>query len=127
VTAPCTGWPSAPSGKLTASFTPASVLRCVTSYANVPGKGDRATVTLERATTGLTPLANALRAPSIHSRPGVMCPMFVMPAPRIVLIAADGKTLRPQFPVNGCGQIQPQVLAALGGLHWQTVSQRILQ
>jgi hypothetical protein len=53
--------------------------------------------------------------------------MFVMPAPRIVLIAADGKTLRPQFPVNGCGQIQPQVLAALGGLHWQTVSQRILQ
>jgi hypothetical protein len=123
-TTACTGWPSsAPAGKLTASFTPTAVLRCVTGYTTVPSDGQRwLTATLERATADLSPLASALRAPSGTRPVGQMCPEFVIEAPQIVLVAADGKTLRPEFPVTGCGQIQPQVLSALAALHWQTVS-----
>jgi hypothetical protein len=122
----CTGWPSVPAGTLPASFVPASVLRCVTGYTKVPGKGTWLTATLEKADTNLTPLATALRALSGTKQPGQMCPQFVMIPPAIVLVGTDGTKIRPHFPVTDCGQIQQQVFAALGALHWQTVSQRLV-
>ena len=123
----CTGWPSAPVGTLPASFVPVKVLRCVTGYTAIPGKGQWLTATLEKADTDLSPLADALRASPVHTRPGQMCPQFVMLPPEIVLVGADGTTIRPRFPVTDCGQIQRQVLGALDALQWQTVSQRLIE
>ncbi|HEY1706384.1 MAG TPA: hypothetical protein VGG75_42470 [Trebonia sp.] len=126
-TTDCSGWPAnAPTGTLTASFTPASVLRCVTGSTNVPGEGERQTATLERATSGLGPLADALRQPSGTRQPQEICPDYVVLTPQIVLVAGNGSALRPRFPVDSCGKIQPQVLTALAGLKWQTVSQHLI-
>ncbi|HEX6454545.1 MAG TPA: hypothetical protein VF060_34415 [Trebonia sp.] len=123
----CTGWPSAPEATLPTSFVPVEVLRCVTGYTTIPGKGQWVTATLEKADANLTPLADALRASSEHRRPGQMCPQFVMLPPEIVLVAADGTAIRPRFPVTNCGEIQHQVLGALDALRWQTVSQRPIE
>jgi hypothetical protein len=123
----CTGWPSAPEGTLPTSFVPVKVLRCVTGYTTIPGKGQWLTATLEKADANLSPLADALRATSVHMRPGQMCPQFVMLPPEIVLVAADGTTIRPRFPVTNCGEIQHQVLGALDALRWQAVSQRLIE
>jgi hypothetical protein len=123
----CTGWPSAPDGTLPASFVPVTVLRCVTGYTTIPGKGQWLTATLEKADGNLTRLADALRATSVHMRPGRMCPQYVMLPPEIVLAGADGTMIRPRFPVTDCGEIQPQVLAALAALRWQTVSRHLIE
>ena len=124
----CTGWPaSAPSGRLPRSFVPGSVLRCVTATVAVPGKGTWLAATLEKADSGLEPLAGALSAASGHMEPGHMCPQFMVAPPQIVMVSRDGTMVRPRFPVTGCGQIQPQVLAALNALRWQTASRHLLE
>jgi hypothetical protein len=112
---------------LPTSFVPVKVLRCVTGYTTIPGKGRWLTATMEKADANLTPLADALRASSVHTRPGQMCPQFAMLPPQIVLVAADGTTIRPRFPVTNCGQIQHQVLGALDELQWQAVSQHLIE
>jgi hypothetical protein len=131
---------------------PASVLRCVTGYTEVsgpgvpgqvisgqgvsgqgtpgqgaPGQSEWLTATLEKADQNLAPLVQALRAPSGQRQRGQMCPMYVTVPPAIVLVGADGTKIRPQFPVTGCGQIQPQVITALNALPWHTVSQRLVE
>lgn len=123
----CTGWPLAPAGTLGPPFLPKAVLRCVTGYTMVPGKGKWLTATLERADENLAPLANALRAAPGHMHPGEVCPQFIIQPPEIVMIGADGTMVRPRFPVTDCGQIQQRVFAALDALHWHTVSQRLIE
>jgi hypothetical protein len=123
----CTGWPAnVPGGPLPASFVPASALRCVTSNKIIPGKGEWLVADLERADTGLAPLASALRRPPGHERPGQVCPDFVMLPPQIILTSTSGEMIRPRLPVNDCGSAQPQVLAAIAALPWRTVSERLI-
>jgi hypothetical protein len=112
-----------PSEVLPATFVPASVLRCVTGETDVPGQGEQETATLEQAGTGLAPLTNALRQPSAAKAPGQICPDYMTVTPQIVMVSADGAKLRPQLPTDSCGKVQSQVLTALAGLHWQTLSQ----
>src|SRR5580693_10714089 len=59
----CVGWPKnvTRSKKLPASFEPVAVIRCVTDYQMIPGKGQWEVATLERADQGLAPLMTALR------------------------------------------------------------------
>jgi len=122
----CDHWPAAPAGRLPRSFQPASVLRCVPGTVSVPGKGQWTAATLEKADQGLAPLAGALSSVSGHMEPGRVCPQFVIVPPQIVLVGKDGTMVRPSFPVTACGQIQQKVLSALAGLHWHTVSRRLL-
>lgn len=125
--APCPGWTTAPASALPASFTPVSVLRCVTGITAVPGKGEQRTATVERASNqDLTPLDQALRAAPGQRQAGQACPMFRALPPQIVLVGADGTRIHPRFPVTGCGQIQPRVIAALNALRWQTVSRTLV-
>ena len=122
----CANWPTGVKrGPLTNSFVPVTVLRCLTGTKMIPGKGVSLTATLERATSGLTPLVVALRHPSTRGRGGQMCPMIAMLPPQIVLIAKDGSMLIPTFPVQGCGFIQQPVLAALKAMPWQALSVRV--
>ena len=123
----CTGWPQrVGSGPLPASFVPVAVLRCVSGYQTIPGKGQWLTATLERAGGDLAPLAAALRRPPEHIAPGTICPAVAILPPQIALINGAGKAIIPHLPLGGCGLVQPQVLAALAALPWQRVSVRLV-
>jgi hypothetical protein len=120
---PCTGWPQhVASGPLPASFRPVAVIRCVT----IPGKGGRLVATMQRADKNLTALISALRRPSARMHPGIICPAFLVSVPPIVLISGNGSMISPKIPVNECGEVQQQVIAALATLPWKTVSVRLL-
>lgn len=123
----CTGWPAhVASGPLPASFQPVTVIRCVTGYQTIPGKGEWLVATLQRADKNLTALISALHRPSGRVRPGTICPALAMIPPRIVLISGNGSMISPKIPLNGCGEVQQQVIAALTALAWKTVSVRLL-
>jgi hypothetical protein len=123
----CTGWPArVASGPLPASFQPVAVIRCVTGYQTIPGKGEWLVATLQRADKNLTALISALHRPPGRMRPGTICPALAMIPPQIVLISGNGSMISPEIPVNGCGEIQQQVIAALAALPWETVSVRLL-
>jgi hypothetical protein len=122
----CTNWPSsAPQGPLPVTFVPVEALRCVRGTTTVRGQGVYVSATLQRATQDLGPLVAALRRSSGHALPGMICPALVIPAPQLVLVAADGAMISPRFPVDDCGILQPGVLATLEKLPWQTVSVRL--
>lgn len=123
----CKGWPLAPGGPLPPSFVPVAVLRCVTGYTAVPGRGEWLTATMQKADQNLMPLVRALRMAPGQMRPGMICPQFATLPPQIVLVGADGTKIRPPFPVTDCGQIQQQAIAALDALRWRTVSQRLIE
>jgi len=124
----CVGWPenAVHSKTLPASFVPVAVIRCVTSYQVIPGKGQWETATLERADQRLTTLINALRRPNQTRPPGTFCSDLVVLPPQFVLIDKDGKAIWPPLPVTGCGLVQGQVLGALAALPWQKLSVRLV-
>jgi hypothetical protein len=123
----CTGWPSGTgSVSLPTSFVPVSVERCVNGVTAIPGKGLWTTATLQRSTSDLSVLVNALRQPSATHKPGTICPALAMIPPQFVLINAAGEKLIPRIPVTGCGLPAAQVLSALDSLRWQQVSVRLI-
>jgi len=122
----CVGWPaSAPTGSLPASFVPVSVERCLDGAETIPGKGLWSTATLERADGGLAALLSALRQPS-EGHSDHICPALAMIPPALVLTSATGQQLIPRLPVSSCGLTQSRVVVALDGLHWNTVSVRLI-
>jgi hypothetical protein len=124
----CVGWPAnaTHSKTLPASFVPVEVIRCVTAYQIIPGKGQWETATLERADEGLTPLLTALQRHNQMRPPGTFCSDLVELPPQFVLVGKDGQVIWPALPVTGCGLVQGQVLGALAALPWQKVSVRLV-
>lgn len=124
---PCAGWPAQVAhGPLPASFVPAAVIRCVTGYQTIPGKGEWLTATLERADRNLGPLVAALRQPPARTMPDTPCPEIAMLPPQFVLISGDGRKIMPRLPASRCGLVDRQVLTALSALPWQRVSVRLV-
>ena len=124
----CVGWPAnaTRSKTLPASFVPVAVIRCVTNYQIIPGKGQWETATLERADQGLAPLLTALQRPNETRPPGTFCSDLVELPPQFVLVSKDGQAIWPALPVTGCGLVQGEVLGALAALPWQKVSVRLV-
>ena len=124
----CVGWPGnvTHSKTLPASFEPVAVIRCVTNFQMIPGKGQWETATLERADQGLAPLLTALQRPNQTRPPGTFCSDLVARPPQFVLVGKDGQVIRPALPVTGCGLVQREVLGALAALPWQKVSVRLV-
>ena len=123
----CVGWPAnATHGKLPASFEPVAVIRCVTDYQMIPGKGQWEVATLERADQGLAPLMTALRRHNQVRPAGTFCSDLVELPPQFVLIGKDGQAIWPALPVTGCGLVQGELLGALAALPWQKVSVRLV-
>jgi hypothetical protein len=124
----CAGWPQnvTRSKKLPASFVPVAVIRCVTNYQMIPGKGQWLTATLERADQNLEPLLAALQRPNQTRPPGTFCSDLVELPPQFVLIDANGQAIWPVVPVTGCGLPQGELLGALAALPWQKVSVRLV-
>ena len=131
-TLPCpttrTGWPQnvVHSKTLPASFVPVAVIRCVTAYQMIPGKGQWLTATLERADQNLGTLVTALRRPNQTRPPGTFCSDLVVLPPQFVLVDKNGQTIWPALPVTGCGLPQREVLGALAALPWQKISVRLV-
>jgi hypothetical protein len=123
----CVGWPAqALHMTMPALFVPVTAERCVVAIQTIAGKGQWETATLEKATSGLTPLIAALRHPPITRTPGSLCPDLAMLPPQILVISASGQELIPVLPVTGCGLVQADVLAAIAALPWQPVSVRLV-
>ena len=124
----CVGWPRnvTRSKKLPASFVPVAVIRCVTDYQMIPGKGQWETATLERADQGLAPLLTALQRPNQNRPAGTFCSDLVELPPQFVLVGKDGQVIWPALPVTGCGLVQGELLGALAALPWQKVSVRLV-
>ena len=124
----CVGWPRnvTHSKKLPASFVPVAVIRCVTNYQMIPGKGQWETATLERADQGLAPLLTALQRPNQTRPQGTFCSDLVELPPQFVLVGKDGQVIWPALPVTGCGLVQRELLGALAALPWQKVSVRLV-
>lgn len=124
----CVGWPSnaVHSKTLPASFVPVAVIRCVTNFQMIPGKGQWETATLERADQNLATLVTALKRPNQTRPPGTVCSDLVMLPPQFVLVGRDGQAIWPALPVTGCGLVQGEVLGALAALPWQRVSVRLV-
>jgi hypothetical protein len=124
----CVGWPKnvVHSKTLPASFVPVTVIRCVTAYQMIPGKGQWLTATLERADRNLATLVTALRRPNETRPPGTFCSDLVVLPPQFVLVDKDGQAIWPAIPVTGCGLPQREVLGALAALPWQKVSVRLV-
>jgi hypothetical protein len=124
----CAGWPRnvTRTKKLPASFVPVAVIRCVTTYQMIPGKGQWLTATLERADQNLEPLLTALQRPNQTRPPGTFCSNLVMLPPQFVLVDANGQAIWPVVPVTGCGLPQREFLGALAALPWQKVSVRLV-
>jgi len=124
----CAGWPQnvTRSKTLPASFVPVAVIRCVTNYQMIPGKGQWLTATLERADQNLEPLLTALKRPNQTRPPGTFCSDLVELPPQFVLVDASGQAIWPVVPVTGCGLPQGELLGALAALPWQKVSVRLV-
>ena len=124
----CVGWPAnaTHSKTLPASFVPVAVIRCVTNYQIIPGKGQWEVATLERADQGLAPLLTALQRPNQTRPPGTFCSDLVELPPQFVLVGKDGQAIWPALPVTGCGLVQRELLGALAALPWQKVSVRLV-
>ena len=124
----CVGWPRnvTRSKKLPASFVPVAVIRCVTDYQMIPGKGQWEVATLERADQGLAPLLTALQRPNQNRPAGTFCSDLVELRPQFVLVDKDGQAIWPALPVTGCGLVQGELLGALAALPWQKVSVRLV-
>jgi hypothetical protein len=124
----CVGWPRnvTRSKKLPASFEPVAVIRCVTDYQMIPGKGQWEVATLERADQGLAPLLTALQRPNQNRPAGTFCSDLVELPPQFVLVGKDGQAIWPRLPVTGCGLVQAELLGALAALPWQKVSVRLV-
>jgi hypothetical protein len=124
----CVGWPAnvTHTKKLPASFEPVAVIRCVTDYQIIPGKGQWEVATLERADQGLTPLLTALQRPNQMRPAGTFCSDLVELPPQFVLIGKNGQAIWPALPVTGCGLVQGELLGALAALPWQKVSVRLV-
>ena len=96
--AACAGWPAGTgNAALPASFVPVSAERCVNSATTIPGKGLWTTATLQRSTSDLSGLVNALREPSATRKPGTICPALAVIPPQVVLINGAGEKLIPQI------------------------------
>jgi hypothetical protein len=123
----CPDWPvSLPAVALPASFVPVSVERCVNGTETIPGHGLYTTATVERSTSDLSRLVNALRQPNAGPTPGTVCPAIAVIPPQIVLTDAAGEKVVPRLPAGECGLPATAVLAALNQLRWQVVSVRLL-
>jgi hypothetical protein len=124
----CVGWPGnvTHSKTLPASFEPVAVIRCVTNFQMIPGKGQWETATLERADQRLAPLLTALRRPNQARPPGTVCSDLLVQPPQFVLVGKDGQAIWPALPVTGCGLVQRELLGALAALPWQKVSVRLV-
>jgi hypothetical protein len=124
----CVGWPANATHHkaLPTSFVPVAVIRCVTGYQIIPGKGQWETATLERADQGLAPLLTALQRPNQKRPPGIFCSDLVELPPQFVLVGKDGQAIWPALPVTGCGLVQGELLGALAALPWQKLSVRLV-
>jgi len=105
-----------------ARFVAVAAIRCIGSDQVVPGRGRWQFDLWQVAEHGLARLTAALRRPSATPPRSVLCRAQLVIVPPFVLLGSDGRMIYPRLPADECGHPRQEVLAALGALHWVTVS-----
>jgi hypothetical protein len=105
-----------------ARFVAVAAIQCIPSDQVVPGRGLWQFELRQVADHGLARLTAALRRPSATPPRSLLCAAYGMSVPLFALLGSDGRMIYPHVPTDECGHPQEQVLAALGALHWVTVS-----
>jgi hypothetical protein len=93
-----------------------SAERCYTEVRPVPGAGQWLFRVVARATTGLAPLADALRQPSEPM--GGPCLAMLYGVPSITVTYQKGRRITPTLPQTNCGDVLPAVDQAVKTLVW---------
>lgn len=104
-------------------FTTTWVLRCRSDVRPRPGEGKWLVALSERADTPATALVVELRKPS-DPRSTELCTPELVATPYFVLVDANGRTVLPAVPTDGCGKPRREALAELDKLSFRTVAER---
>jgi hypothetical protein len=109
---------------LPTGFTAVAAIRCIQADQAVPGRGLWQFELRQVADNGLARLTGALRRPSVTAPPNTACAEPEISVPPFMLLGRDGRMIYPKLPTGKCGNPQPQVLTAVRGLRFVTVSAR---
>ena len=93
-----------------------SAERCRNEVRDVPGDGQWLFRIVDRATTDLAPLADALRRPS--ERNGGICLAILNTAASITVTDQQGRRITPTLPQTSCDDVLPAVRQAINALVW---------
>ncbi|MER7334104.1 MULTISPECIES: hypothetical protein [unclassified Micromonospora] len=108
--------------RLDGDFTPTSVVICGLEPQRRADGGEDMVAT-ERRGDDVAALVTALRLPDQPGTDGP-CTREMPTAPWLALVDGDGRWTRPGMPVDRCGKLRPEVLAALDALPLTTVATR---
>ena len=104
-------------------FATAWVLRCRGEVRPRPGEGKWLVALSERADTPATELVAELRKPS-DPRTTEACTLELVTRPYFVLVDANGRTVLPDVPTDGCAKPRREALAELEKLNFRTIAER---
>lgn len=107
---------------LPAGIEASAVVVCRTQSRSYAGEGTWTVLVEQRATTGLQPLVTALHAAS-EPRGDGPCTLELVVVDWFAVVDASGRWWHPAIPQTSCGKPQPAVVAALGSLDLETVSE----
>jgi hypothetical protein len=105
------------------SWRPTSVVICDLASRTYPGEGEWEVQLEKRAVDGLDALVTAMRAPDEPTSGNSPCPAIGYLLPAFAFVDGSGAVLQAAVPRTGCGQPQPDVMAALGSLTYATTTQ----
>jgi hypothetical protein len=120
------------------TFRPVAAVSCAEEQQRRPDGGLDGVAVEDRADE-VAALSAALRLPdqfyepgpseqsvAVEEAPGHMCTLDGYAEPRLVLLDAQGRWVRPGIPRNDCGKPRAEVDAAMDKLRWTRVATRVL-
>ncbi|MEU7905769.1 hypothetical protein [Actinoplanes sp. NPDC049118] len=121
--------------RLVDTFRPVAAVQCGETTQHRPDGGTDA-IAIEDRTDDVAALSAALRLPDApppspepsadELSPGTACPAIGYGQPRLVLLDAQGRWVRPGIPRGNCGEPLAEVTAAMDKLRWTRVTTRVL-
>jgi hypothetical protein len=121
------------------TFHPVAAVSCAEEQQRRPDGGLDGVAVEDRADE-VAALSAALRLPdefyepgpseqsvAVEEAPGHLCTLDGYVEPRLVLLDAQGRWVRPGIPRNDCGKPRAEVDAAMDKLRWTRVATRVLQ
>lgn len=115
----CSGLPAP--GAIPSGFRAATVVQCSPEIHQLSGRGLRVVTVVRQADTPPPALIEALRASSAPPSSGPCTAEAVALAP-VILVDAQGHSVRPRIPTDGCGRPQAAVTNAIAQLAFRTVA-----
>ncbi|WP_203780385.1 hypothetical protein [Paractinoplanes rishiriensis] len=128
------GTDAVPLLRYSGTFHPVAAARCEEGTQRRPDGGTDA-IAVENHADDVAALIAALRLPDAppppessadDEVPALLCPADGYAPPRLVLLDAQGRWVRPHIPRGDCGKPLAEATAAMDGLRWTRVKTRVL-